>query len=103
MFSGQLGRSTPLLWSQLLYCRFSAETTDVLSLVASEQSSFRELVTVGLDFFFFNHDLQNLNLQLLVGSFVIYIVCLVGKNEMNAKCMLALGHCFLKAGYKKTT
>lgn len=81
---------------------FSGDHRCPHSLVASEQSSFRELVTVGLDFFF-NHDLQNLNLQLLVGSFVIYIVCLVGKNEMNAKCMLALGHCFLKAGYKKTT
>lgn len=49
-------------------------------LAASEQSSFRELVTVGLDFFFFNHDLQNLNLQLLIGGFVNYIIYLVGKE-----------------------
>lgn len=45
---------------------------------------------------------KNLNLQLLVGGFVNYIVYFV-KNDMNAKCMLALGHCSFKAGYKKTT
>lgn len=52
--------------------------------------------------FFLITTYKNLNLQLLVGGFVNYIVYFV-KNEMNAKCMLALGHCSFKASYKKTT